>query len=84
MIHISHHALQRFQERVAPCTLAEARAAILTHSRALEKAAAFGAEVVRCAGGERLILQGSTVVSVYAAHHRPRQCRSPYRIGGDA
>lgn len=79
MIHITTHAVHRFQERVQPCRDDEARAAILSHEKALEAAADFHCEVVRCAGGERLILQGRTVVTVYPPHELPRQCRSPYR-----
>lgn len=84
MIHVSRHACQRFTERVAPCSVAEARAAILAHARALETAAGFGCEIVRCGGGERLVLQGDTVVTVYPPDNRPRQIRSPYRQDGAA
>jgi hypothetical protein len=82
MIHVTHHALERFVERVAPCSLEEARERILEHARAIEKAAEFGCEVVRCGSGERLILDGTRVLTVYAAHNLPRQCRSAYRTGG--
>jgi hypothetical protein len=81
MIHITNHAVQRFQERVRPCSTGQAREHILSHAKAIEAAAAFGCEVVRCAGGERLVLSGTRVLTVYARHDRPRQCRSPFHEG---
>lgn len=84
MIHVTLHACERFQQRVAPCSIEEARAAILTHARAIEKAAEFNCAVVRCGHGERLILEGTKVLTVYAAGVRPRQCRNPFREGGMA
>lgn len=84
MIRVTRHACERFVERVAPCSFAEAKASILSHSKALETAVAFGAEVVKLGTGHRLILQGATVVSVYPAHEWPRQCRNPYKDGGEA
>lgn len=81
MIHVSPHAVERFQERVAPLPFDEAKAAILAHSPALEKAADFHCEVVRCGDGSRLVLDGHRVVTVYARDMLPRQCR---RGGGAA
>jgi hypothetical protein len=75
MIHVTHHACERFIERVAPCSLDAARAHILESAKAIEAAARFGCEVVRRAHGERLVLQGETAVTVYAAHDLPHQCR---------
>jgi hypothetical protein len=84
MIHVSNHACERFIERVEACTFEEARAAIMAHEKAIEAAAKFGCEVVRCGRGERLVLSGNRVVTVYAAHTLPRQCRSFYQCGGEA
>lgn len=81
MIHVTMHSIQRFQERVRSCSCDEAREAILSHSRAIEAAAEFSCEVVRCGDGERLVLRGTTVLTVYGAHHRPRQCRAPFDGG---
>lgn len=78
MIRVTSHACHRFIERVRPCSLADARAGILTSSRAIEAAAAFGCEVVRRATGERLILEGTTVLTVYERRTLPRQCRAPH------
>lgn len=77
MIRVTAHAIQRFQQRIFACSFEEARAAILSHTRALEAAVRFGAEVVRLADGSRLILEGNAVVTVYERGCFPRQCRSP-------
>lgn len=64
MIHITQHAVQRYQERVANVTDGEARAAILSHEGALVCAARFGAPVVRCGEGFRIVMEGAIVVTV--------------------
>lgn len=66
MIHVSRHAAKRYRERVCQCSNADARAAILSHGRALELAVAIGAKIVRLGDGSRLLLDGSTVVTVFA------------------
>ena len=76
MIRVTQHACERFTQRVRPCSLEEARDDILSHSRAIKTAAKFGCEVVRLGSGERLVLDGETVVTVYAPHCLPRQLRS--------
>lgn len=75
MIFVTPHACQRYTERVRQCSFEDAKAHILGASRAIEAAAAFGCEIVRMGGGERLVLDGSTVVTVYAPHTLPRQLR---------
>lgn len=75
MIHVTDHACRRFVERVKPCSLEEAKAEILAHARAIEAAAKFACEVVRLGTGERLVLDGTTVITVYAPKTLPRQCR---------
>lgn len=75
MIRVTPHACRRYAERVHSCSPDDARTRILAASRGIEVAAAFGCEVVRMGGGERLILEGSTVVTVYAPHTLPRQLR---------
>lgn len=83
MIRVTPHACRRFSERVRLCSVEEARDTILSHVRAIEAAAAFGCEIIRLGGGERLILDGSTVVTVYAPHTLPRQLRrGPCHVGG--
>lgn len=62
---VSQHAALRFVERIAPhMSLAEARAEIASHARAIEIAAQFGAPVVRLGNGAKLILKADTVVTV--------------------
>jgi hypothetical protein len=79
VIHVTTHALHRFQERVAPCSLADARTAIMSHAKAIETAASIGCEIVRCGNGERLVLCGTRVLTVYARRELPRQCRRSFR-----
>lgn len=67
MIHVTHHAITRYQERVAAVGTGEARRRILAHEKALAFAAEFGAPVVRNADGVRFIVQGGAVVSVLGA-----------------
>lgn len=64
--HITTHAVQRYQERVANVADDEVRSIILAHSEAIEKAARFRAPCVLLASGVRLILEGSNVVTVLA------------------
>jgi len=78
MIQITTHAIQRFIERVHPCSYSEAREEIFSHARAIEAAASFGCAVVRCGGGERLILAGNRVVSVFPRNAIPRQIRASW------
>lgn len=84
MIHVYAHAIQRYQERVRPCSNAVARAEILAARRGIEAAATIGCEVVRLACGARLILSGENVVTVFPADEKPRQIRRPRRDAFDA
>jgi hypothetical protein len=64
MIHITDHAIRRFQERIASVGIGEARRRILAHEAALVRACAFGAPCVRTGEGMGLVLQGGAVVTV--------------------
>lgn len=75
MIHVYAHAIQRYQERVRPCSAEDARADIMAAHRGIEAAAAIHCSVVRLASGARLVLDGSNVVTVYGRDMFPRQCR---------
>lgn len=75
MIHVYNHAIQRFQERVRPCSAEDARAEIMTASRGIEAAATIGCQVVRLGSRARLILDGENVVTVFGADQVPRQLR---------
>lgn len=59
---ITDHAVLRYQQRVASLTDALARAAL--DSPAVRTAAAFGAPFVRLSTGQRIVLRGSTIITV--------------------
>jgi hypothetical protein len=80
VIFVTAHAVERFQQRVAPLPWEEAKAAILSHSPAIEAAADFHCPIVKLGDGSRLALDGHRVVTVYARGMLPRQCRR----GGEA
>lgn len=70
MIHVTDHALRRFQERIRPVSKEEAREAILSHITALNIALAFGAPCVRCGDGMRIVLKGEAVTTVFGPDMR--------------
>lgn len=72
---ISKHAIQRYQERVAPVTDDEAKARL--SSKAIQLAATFGARCLRLGTGQRVILKGPYVVTVLAPTYRAH--RAKYR-----
>jgi hypothetical protein len=69
---VTHHACQRYVERVAPqLSLAEAAEQIKSHERAVECAADFRCTTVKLGNGARLILAGAVVVTVLPRPKRP-------------
>lgn len=68
---ITAHAVLRYQQRVTPCTPDEAREAL--SSLAVHQAAMFGAPYVRLATGQRIVLDGSVVVTVLPIGQRVSQ-----------
>lgn len=58
-VHITNHAVDRYIERVAPVSRAEAARVMLAAERVITCGAAFGARVVRLASGARLIFRGT-------------------------
>ena len=72
-LHVTAHAILRYQERVAPVSLETARAALSTP--AIRKAAEFGATYVRLGTGHRVVIQGLTIVTVQPAEHYARQIK---------
>lgn len=64
MIHVTHHAKMRYQERVAAVSLEEAERAILKHEKTLAVANRFGAKCVRNGEGVGFLVNGGAVVSV--------------------
>ena len=61
-VHITAHAIERYIERVASVTPEQAAQAL--DSPAVRCAAEIGARFVRLHGGQRIVLQGWTVVTV--------------------
>jgi len=72
-IHITAHAIERYIERVAPVTPDEAREAL--DSAAVRCAAEIGARFVRLSTGQRIVLQGHTVVTVMPSENYRKQVR---------
>lgn len=68
---VSQHAIERYQQRVADVSEAEAEAALSTP--AIKAAAAFGAEFVRLGTGHRVTLQNGVVVTVQPVAHYRKQ-----------
>lgn len=75
-LHVSSHAIERYQERIANVSDDEARAAL--SSRAIQLAASFGARFVRLATGHRVAIADNTVTTVLPPMHHKRQV---HRVG---
>ena len=75
-LHVTMHAIARYQERVANVTTEAARAALSTP--AIEAAANFGARSVRLGTGHRVAIIDGTVTTVLPPGHYARQIQ---RIG---
>jgi len=69
MIHITGHAIQRFQERVDNLPDDEVRAILSKPS--IQAAALFGAPYVRLGTGQRVVIENGAVVTVLPVDHRP-------------
>jgi hypothetical protein len=69
-VHITNHAIDRFIERVAPVSRAEAARIMLAAERAIETAAAFGGRIVRLPSGARLICRGKPQIRVVTVLER--------------
>lgn len=66
---VTAHAAQRFIERINPTlTTEQARAEIASHERAIVAAANFGCRCVRLGSGAKLVLSGTSVVTVITRH----------------
>lgn len=65
-VHVTHHAADRYVERVAPeLTREQAADVIRGHGPAIVKASNFGCTVVRLGNGARLVLEGRNVITVH-------------------
>ena len=70
MIHVTAHAIDRFRERIADLPDETIRA--MLSSPVIARAAAFGANWVRIAGGHRICLRGHTVTTILPPDHSKR------------
>jgi uncharacterized protein (DUF2252 family) len=62
MIHVTEHAIDRYRERVEAVSADAARIAL--SSEAIVTAANFGAPYVKLGTGQRVVLEGSRVITV--------------------
>jgi len=69
MIHVTAHAVQRFQERVANLPLTAIRAALDTP--AIRLAIRIGAPYVCLPTGQRVVIEGETIVTILPKDHKP-------------
>lgn len=69
MIHVSRHAIERFQERVRNVPDEDAIAALSCH--AVQIAADFGAPAVKLGTGHHVMLHGHWVITVLPAWAKP-------------
>jgi hypothetical protein len=66
VIHVSTHAIQRYQERVENVSADEVRERLCRP--AIAKAVQFGARYIRLGSGHRLVILNQTVVTVLPVH----------------
>lgn len=71
MIHITHHACDRYRERVG--LLSDEAIADRLDTPAIQAAVAFGAGMVRLGCGARLVIKNGCVVTVLPRDHFARQ-----------
>ena len=75
-LHVTAHAIERYQQRVEHCSDDHAIAALTC--KAVRIAADFGAGIVRLAGGQRVVIDEGTVVTVLPSENYKRQVQ---RVG---
>lgn len=69
-VHITQHAIERFQERVRNVTDDKARQELSSPS--ICAAADFGACYVKLATGQRVVISNGVIVTVLPKGHAPR------------
>lgn len=67
---ISAHAIERYQQRVRPCSDDEAREAMSTPF--IRAAVAFGAHLIRLGSGHRLIIRNGAIITITPAQKHTR------------
>lgn len=68
-LHVTAHAIVRFQQRVSNVSEDIARQAL--SSTIIQRAAEFGAHYVRLGTGQRVVIDQGKVITVLPANHRP-------------
>lgn len=68
-LHVTAHAIIRFQQRVSNVSEDIARQAL--SSTIIQRAAEFGAHYVRLGTGQRVVIDQGKVITVLPADHRP-------------
>lgn len=71
MIHVTAHAIERYQERVE--NLSHEAVTERLSCRAVQVAIAFGAPTVRLSGGQRIIIKDGDVITVLPAENYRKQ-----------
>lgn len=83
-VYVTRHAIKRYQERVADVPAAQIWRSL--DCPAVRIAIEFGARFVRLAGGQRLVLEGSNIITVlpedYCTGSLDRRHDGHFRDGG--
>lgn len=75
--HVTNHAILRYQERVESIPMEAVKARLSTTG--IRAAIAFGVRIIRLGCGAQLIIEEGRIVTVLAAHQRPKRV-GPSRI----
>ena len=75
--HLTGHAIERYQERVENIPAEEIRAKL--SSNGIRAAIAFGVRIIRLGCGAQLVIEQGKVVTVLAAHQRPKKFGAGFR-----
>ena len=67
MIHVTGHAIQRFQERVQNLPVDQVEAAL--SSPFIQRAVEFGAKYVKLFNGARAVIRGGVIITVLPREH---------------
>lgn len=73
ILHVTSHAIERYQRRVEPVT--DRAAYLALSSNLIHQAAASGMSAVILPSGHKVILHNCVVVTVKPRHSQKRRCR---------
>jgi hypothetical protein len=73
LLHVTSHAIERYQRRVAPVSIREAYKALSTDK--IREAAQAGCSSLVLPSGHKVVLAGFTVVTVVPKHSKKRRCK---------